>query len=85
MGFQLVDDQGRVGRVDAVGLRDLTQGQCPVAELEEDLSPAAAEAEAEGLGEFAPAVVGLDELPHEGPGLPGPLWCLVHQATVRPR
>jgi hypothetical protein len=37
-------------------------------QLEEDLASAAAEAESERFGELAPAVVGLDEPVHEGPG-----------------
>jgi len=67
--FQLVDDQGCVGGVDAVGLRKLAKGHRSVAELEEDLSPAAAEPESERLGELAVAVVSLDEPLHEGQGL----------------
>jgi hypothetical protein len=69
VGFQLVDDEGCVGGVDAVGLRELAQGHRLVAELEEDLSSAAAETESERLGELAAAVVGFDEPLHEGPGL----------------
>jgi hypothetical protein len=82
VSFQLVDDQGCVGGVDAVGLRELAKGQRSVAELEEDLSSAAAKAESERLGELASAVVSLDEPLHEGPGL---LDWIVHHATVRPR
>ena len=69
VGFQFVDDQGRIGSVDTVGLRELTQRRRPAAELEQDLPPAAAEAEPERLGEFGVAVMGLDEPLHEGPGL----------------
>jgi hypothetical protein len=42
-----------------------------VAELEEDLAPPGTEAEPERLREFAVAVVRVDELLHEGPGLLG--------------
>jgi hypothetical protein len=69
VSFQLVDDQGCVGGVDAVGLRELAKGHRSVAELEEDLSSAAAKAESERVGELAPAVVSLDEPLHEDPGL----------------
>jgi hypothetical protein len=47
----------------------LAKGHRSVAELEEDLSSAAAKAESERLGELASAVVSLDEPLHEGPGL----------------
>ncbi|MGA2826511.1 MAG: hypothetical protein ABSF03_10345 [Streptosporangiaceae bacterium] len=83
VSFQLVDDQGCVGGVDAVGLRELAKGHRSVAELEEDFPPAAAKAESERLGELASAVVSLDEPLHEGPGLLDGIG--VHHATVRPR
>jgi hypothetical protein len=57
VSFQLVDDQGRAGGVDAVGRRELAEGRRSVAELEEDFAAAAAKAESECFGELAVAVV----------------------------
>jgi hypothetical protein len=63
--------------------REATElGHRSVAELEEDLSSAAAKAEPERLGKLASAAVSLDEPLHEGPGL---LDGIIHHATVRPR
>jgi hypothetical protein len=71
--------------VEVVGFREFTESRRPALELEEDFAPASAEPESERLGEFAVAVVGLDEPPHEGPRLLRGIGWLAHHGTVRPR
>jgi hypothetical protein len=67
MGFEFVNDEGRVRGVYGAGFGEFGKGHCSVAQLEEDFAPPGAEAEAERLREISVAVVRRDEGPHEGP------------------
>ena len=97
MGFEFVDNEGGVGGVDAIGLGKFGEGRRSVAELKEDFASPGPEAEPERLRKVAVAVVRINELLHQGPGLRGGTGrsigarcCDVaslgsHHGTVRPR
>jgi hypothetical protein len=69
MDLEFVNDERCVWSVEAVGFGELSERQGSVPELEKNLSSPGTEAEPEGIRKIIMAVVRVDELLHEGPGL----------------
>jgi hypothetical protein len=65
--LELVDDDRRVGAVDAVRFGQLSERHRLLAEQEQDLDPSPAGAKAQPFPQLGVGAVGLDELPHELP------------------